>query len=160
MLDIDAKINSLLLKISSSQSTESEITEIKEDEIKDIILFLIIKYYRNYNLKKEEIISEIVNIQHYTMIQAETIFSQIKKLGLECNRKFKSPEFVYNLLEFAYLRRYVSPNDEFIVKIKALDILDMHHEAEIKRLGKKFSEKYGSKEKWTDEIFEKYDEEE
>lgn len=94
------------------------------------------------------------------MIQAEIMFSQLEKLGLECNRKFKSHEFVYNLLEFAYLRRYVSPNDEFVVKIKALDILDIHHEAEIKTFRKKFSEKYGSKEKWSDEIFEKYDDEE
>jgi len=158
LLDIDTKINTLVLRINSNHQTDT--SEIKEEEIKDIILFLIIKYCRNYNLKKEIITSEIVNIKHCTMGEAENVFSQLEKLGLGCIRKFKSSEFVYDLLEFAYLRRYVAPNDEFIIKIRALDILGMHHDAEIKRLGKKFSEKYGSKEKWTDEIFEKHDDEE
>ena len=111
------------------------------------------------NLKKEIIIGEIVNIKHCTMVEAEITFSQLEKLGLECNRKFKSFGSVYDLLEFAYLRRYISPGDEFIVKIKELSILNTHHKREMKILEKQFSEKYGKKEKWADETFEKYDEE-
>ncbi len=80
LLDIDTRINALLLKTNSTQRTESKNIEINEEKIKDIILFLIIKYHRNYNLKKEHIISEIVNIQCCTMKESEIIFSQMQEL--------------------------------------------------------------------------------
>jgi len=159
LLDIDAKINTLVLRINSDQKEKSNPVEIQEDVIKDIILFLIIKYSKNYSLKKEEIISEIINLQQCTTIQAETIFSQIQELGFEYCNKFNSDEFVYDLLEFAYLRRYVTPKDEFVVKIDSLCILDMHHEAEKTKVSKRYSEKYGDKKKWVDETFAKYEEE-
>jgi hypothetical protein len=138
---------------------ESESVKIQEDVIHDIILFLIIKHSRDYSLKKEEIISEIINLQQCTIEQSEIIFSQIQELGFDCCKKFRTHKFVYNLLEFAYLRRYVTPEDEFVVKINSLYILDMHHEAEKIRMSKEHSKKYGDKEKWTDEMFVKHDEE-
>ncbi len=58
------------------------------------------------------------------------------------------------------MRRYISPDDEFVVKIKALGILELHNDVKKEKLEKRFSEKYGKEEKWTDEIFEKYDKEE
>ncbi len=65
LLDIDTKINDILLRINSDKQIISESIEIQEDVIKDIILFLIIKYSKDYCLKSEEIISEIVNMQVY-----------------------------------------------------------------------------------------------
>ena len=159
LLDIDAKINTLVLRINSDQKVKANPVEIQEDVIQDIILFLIIKHSKNYSLEEEEIISEIINLQQCTTIQAETIFSQIQELGLEYCKKFNSDEFVYDLLEFAYLRRYVNPKDEFVVKINSLYILDMHHEAEKTRVSKRYSEKYGDKKKWVDETFAKHEEE-
>ncbi|PIW32608.1 MAG: hypothetical protein COW27_03490, partial [Nitrosopumilales archaeon CG15_BIG_FIL_POST_REV_8_21_14_020_37_12] len=158
LLDIDAKINSMLLRINSGAAT-SESTEIKEDVIKDIVLFLIIKHSEDYSLKKEEIISEIINMQQCTIAVANEIFSKIEILGLECCRKFRSHEFVYDLLEFAYLRRYVQADDKFVVIVNSLYILHTHMRAEKIRLNKKYTEKHGDKEKWTDKTFEKYDEE-
>jgi len=159
LLDIDAKINTLVLRINSDQKEKSNPVEIQENVIQDIILFLIIKYSRNYSLEKEEIISEIINLQQCTAIQAKTIFSQIQELGFEYCKKFNSDELVYDLLEFAYLRRYVTPKDEFVVKINSLCILDMHHKAEKIRLRKRYSEKFGDKKKWADETFAKHEEE-
>jgi len=159
LLDIDAKINTLVLRINSDQKEKSNPVEIQEDVIQDIILFLIIKHSRNYSLVEDEIISEIINLQQCTAIQAETIFSQIEKLGLEYCKKFNSDEFAYDLLEFAYLRRYVNPKDEFVVKINSLYILDMHREAEKTRVSKRYSEKYGDKKKWADKTFAKHEEE-
>ena len=159
LLDIDAKINTLVLRINSDQKEKSSPVEIQEDLIHDIVLFLIIKYSRNYSLKEEEIISEIINLQKCTEIESETIFSQIQELGLEYCKKSNSDEFVYDLLEFAYLRRYVNPKDEFVIKINSLYILDMHHEAEKIRLSKRYSEKFGDKKKWVDETFAKHEEE-
>ena len=159
LLEIDAKINTLALRINSEQKVRSKPVEIQENVIQDIILFLIIKHNRDYSLKKEEIISEIINLQQCTINQSETIFSQMQELGFDCCIKYRTPKFVYDLLEFAYLRRYVTPKDEFVVKINALDILDMHHKAEKIRINKEYSKKYGDKETWTDETFEKFDEE-
>ncbi len=153
LLEIDGKINNMLLRINPVKVT----SEINEDLIKDIILFLIVKH-RNHDLKKENILSETINMQQCTTMQAQVIFSQIENLGLECCRKFRSGEFVYDLLEFAYLRRYVLTGDEFIVKVHALYILEIHNKEERLRLGKKYAEKYGSKERWADEIFAEYDE--
>jgi len=158
LLDMDKEIDKMVIRINSAQQIESKPVEIQEEVIKDIILFLIIKHSRDYSLKKEDIVSEIVNLQQCTMTQAGAVLTQIEELGLECCRKFRSHEFVYDLLEFAYLRRYVLPNDEFIVKINALYILDIHIEAKKVSLGKRYSEKYGKKEKWTDEVFTKYHE--
>lgn len=159
LLDIDAKINNMLLRISSDKQVAIKYVEIKEDVIKDIVLFLIIKHSRDYSLKKEYIVSEIVNIQQCTIIEAREIFSEMENLGLECCRKFRIHEFVYDLLEFAYLRRYVLTNDRFVVIVNSLYILHTHIETEKIMLNKKYIKKYGDKEKWTDEVFEKYDEE-
>ena len=166
LLEIDYKINSVLSKINleSKENEQSliglENDKVQEEKIRDFILFLLIKHCEDHCLKEEIIISEIVNLQQCTMRQAKIIFSQIQELGLECSKKFKSSEVVYDLLEFSYLRRYLSPGDEFVVKIGALHILDMEQRAEKITLDKRYSEKYGSKERWTDEIFAKHDEDE
>jgi len=158
LLDIDAKINNLLLRISSDTQVKPESFEIQEDEIKDIVLFLILKYSSDHSLEKEVIISEIVNLRQCTINEAEAVFSQIKELGLECCRKFRSTKFVCDLLEFAYLRRYVSTTDTFVRNVQALYLLHTNLKAEKMRLNEKYTKEYGSKEKWTDEIIEKYDE--
>lgn len=132
--------------------------EIQEDVIKDIVLFLIIKHSRDYCLKKEYIISEIINLQQCTKTEAESAFAKIEELGLECCRKIKAFEPVYDLLEFAYLRKYLLSNDKFVVKVNSLYILQKQLKADKNKLKKRYSEKFGRKEKWTDEIFEKYDE--
>ena len=84
LLDIDVKINNMLLRIISGKQMTSEI---HQEAVKDIILFLIIKHRRDYSLKKENIISEIVNMQQYTITQANAIFSDIEDLGLKCCKK-------------------------------------------------------------------------
>ena len=116
LLDIDARINNILLQISSDKKILSKSVEIQEDVIKDIILFLIIKHSRDYWLKREDIISEIVNMQHCTMIEAKEIFLWIENLGLECCKKSST----YDLLEFAYLRKYVFENDTFVANVQTL----------------------------------------
>jgi len=148
----------MLLRISSDTEVKSESVEIQEDEIKDIILFLIIKYSRDYTLEKEIIISEIVNLRHCTINEAEEVFSQIKELGLECCRKYRLSGSVYDLLEFAYLRRYVLANDAFVANVHALYILHTYVKAEKIRLNKKYTDKYGSRKNWTDDVLTKYDE--
>ena len=159
LLDIDTKINTLVLRINSDQKVKSNSAEIQEDVIRNIVLFLIIKYSRNYNLKKEEIISEIINLQQCTMNQAESMFSHIQELGFDCCKKFITHEFVYDLLEFAYLRRYVTPKDEFVSSINALYIVDTRRKAEKSRISKRHSEKHGNKKTWSKETFEKFREE-
>ncbi len=166
LLEMDYRINNLLSKLNpESKENEQSIIGLEndkdqEEKIRDLILFLLIKHCENHCLKEEIIISEIVNLQQCTMRQAKIIFSQIQELGLECSKKFESSQFVYDLLEFSYLRRYLSPKDEFVVKIGALHILDIQQKAEKIMLDKRYSEKYGNKEKWTDEVFEKNEEDE
>ncbi len=153
LLDIDAKINNILLKINSDEKVTSEPVEIQENEIKNLILFLIIKHSKDYNLKKEEIISEIVNLQHCTIKEAKTIFFKIKNLGLECCRKSDT----YDLLEFAYLRRYVVEEDAFVATVKVLyDLHTQTGEGENK-LFKKYIKENGRFRNWTDEVREEYE---
>ena len=157
LLDIDKEINRLL-RISSDKQVVAESVEIKEDVIKDIILFLIIKHNGDYCLKRENIISEIINLQKCTIVEANTIFSQIGNLGLECCKKMRLGGSVYDLLEFAYLRRYVLENETFVINVQTLQMLHIHIEAEKIELRKKYEKEYGSVETWTNEEFEKYDE--
>ena len=51
--------------------------------------------------------------------------------------------------------RYIEPKDSFLVKIHSLFILNVHFTYEIKQLNKKYSERHGAKNRWSDEIFEK-----
>ena len=157
MLDIDAKINTLLLRINLDIQVKPKSFEIQEDEIKDIVLFLIIKHSRDYSLEKEIIVSEIINLRQCTMNEAEAVFFQIKELGLKCCQKYRGSGVVYDLLEFAYLRRYISAIDDFVVHVHRLYILHTHIKAEKIRLNEKYTKDYGSRENWTDDIFEKYD---
>lgn len=81
----------------------------------------------------------------------------MEDLGLECCEKDGISDMVYDLLEFAYLRRYVLASDAFVVNVHTLHVLQNRLMAENNRLNEKYTKEYGSKEKWTVEIFAKYD---
>ena len=134
-------------------------TAIQEDKIKDMILFLMIKYNKNYSLTREKITSEIINLQQGTVEETSKLFLELENLGLECCKKFKGGELVYDLMEFAFLRRYLLPNDSFVTIVNSLFILEMHHKEQMKNLEKKFKEKYGVEENWNDQVFEEFDKE-
>ena len=160
LLDMDVRINNLLMKINDSvvhQVTKD--TAIQEGKIKDMILFWMIKYNQDYCLTREKITSEIINLQQCTIEETSKLFLELKNLGFECCKKFNGSEFVYDLMEFAFLRRYLLPNDSFVTIVNALFILEMHHKEQIKNLEKRFKEKHGAKENWNDQIFEIFDKE-
>jgi len=52
LLDVDVKINDLLIKISSSSHTELE-NKVQETAIKDFVLYLLIKHSKDHRLSKE-----------------------------------------------------------------------------------------------------------
>lgn len=158
LLDIDSKISNLVLRINSENQMVGSV-EISEEEIRDFVLFLLVKYNKDYRLGRKEIEAGIINFYQCNAVDAAKIFSKLNELGLESCKKSGTAKLVYDLLEFAYLRKYLSPNDEFVVKINSLCILGSHLEAEIIRVERRFDERYGSKERWTDEYFERYDEE-
>lgn len=159
LLDVDQKINDLCMRINSNVQEKSGSFSISDEKIKDIVLFLIIKHSSYYSLRREDIISEIINMEQITKLQADLVFSQMNGMGLECCKRFQITESRYDLLEFAFLRKYLLPNDEFIKKIYTLRLLDMSRKTETREISNKFKEKHGSKEKWTDEIFDEYEQE-
>jgi hypothetical protein len=64
---MDVRINSLLMKINDSGVQQvTKDTVIQENKIKDMILFLMIKYNKDYSLTREKITSEIINLQQGT----------------------------------------------------------------------------------------------
>ena len=150
LLDVDTRINNLLIKVSSGNKTET--SSIQEEVIKDFVLYLLVKHSKDHKLNKEQITSEIINLQQCTVDEAEKIFLQIENMGLKLCNKFLGMKFAYDLLEFAYLRKYIAPNDSFLVKIHSLFIFNAHLEYEVEQLDKTYSEKYGPKNKWSDEI--------
>ncbi|MDH3764843.1 MAG: hypothetical protein OER82_03430 [Nitrosopumilus sp.] len=66
---------------------------------------------------------------------------------------------MYDLMEFAFLRRYLIPNDSFVTIVNSLFILEMHHKEQIENLGKRFKERHGAEENWNDQVFEELDKE-
>jgi len=62
-------------------------------------------------------------------------------------------------MEFAFLRRYLLPDDSFVTIVDSLFILEMHYKEELKILEKRFKERYGVKENWNEQIFEELDKE-
>lgn len=154
LLEIDSKLNNFLTKVHLESREEYD--KNKDEEIRDFVLFLLIKYSKNPSITKEDMVSEIVNIRQCAISQAENIFLQIDELGLECCKKFDNHDFVYNLLEFAYLRRYLLPTDPFVTKIHGLCIIHNDFDTKKHELKEKFKEKHGDEEKWEEEIFVEY----
>jgi len=159
LLDVDTRINNLLIKINPENKTEPS-NGIQEEVIKDFVLYLLVKHSKDHKLNQEKITSEIVNIWQCSVNKTERIFSQMENMGLKFCKKFDGVEFFYDLIEFAYLRRYIAPSDSFLVKIHSLFILNVHSEYEIKQLNKRYSEKYGPKNRWSDEVFDKQNKDE
>jgi hypothetical protein len=126
--------------------------------IREIVLFLTIKHANNPILTREEVISDIVNTQQCTAKEAEDVFSEMNSLGLGYCGKFKVG-ILYDLIEFALLRKYIEPNSEFLKKIHALWLLHHYLAAEIDSLEKKYQKEFGKKETWDEEAFSKYDDE-
>ena len=62
-------------------------------------------------------------------------------------------------MEFAFLRRYLLPDDSFVTIVNSLYILEMHYKEQLKILEKRFKERYDVKENWNEQIFEKLDKE-
>jgi hypothetical protein len=119
----------------------------------------MIKYNKNYCLTKEKITSEIINLQQVTFEEASKLFLKLENLGLNCCKKFKRDEFVYDLMEFAFLRKYLLPNDSFVSITTSLFILETHYKEQLKTLEKRFKERHGTKENWNDQVFEEWDKE-
>ena len=131
----------------------------KQDSYRDFVLYLLVKYNRNVKLSKEQIIREIINTEQCLVDDAEKIFSEIEDLGLSCCRKF-SGTVSYDLMGFAFLRRYLDPNDPFIVKMQSLFRMNLIFDEEINNRKKRYVQEYGVRDKWSEEVFEKYDNEE
>jgi len=159
LLDMDVRINNLLVKINDSVVHETKDIVIQEEKIKDMILFLMIKYNKDCCLTKEKITSEIINLHQVTIKESSKLFSELENLGLNCCKKFKRTKFVYDLMEFAFLRRYLLPDDSFVTIVDSLFILEMHYKEQLKILEKRFKERYGVKENWNEQIFEELDKE-
>ncbi len=150
LLDTDVRINNMLMRINDSwahQSTKD--TVVQGDKIKNMILFLIIKYNKDYCLTKDKITSEIINLQQCTIEETSKIVLELKNLGLEYCKKVNESEVVYDLMEFAFLRKYILPNDSFVTIVNSLSILEMYHKEQMKNLEKRFKEKHGTEENWT-----------
>ena len=160
LLDMDVRINNLLMKIKDSVSSpEKNDKTIQEDKIKDLILFLMIKYNKDFCLTEDELTSEIINLEQITINEVSKLQLELNKLGLNCCKKFNGGEFVYDLMEFAFLRRYILPNDNFVTNVNALFILESYYKEQLGELKKKFKDKYGAKENWNEQVFEELDKE-
>ena len=159
LLDVDSKINVILSKISSGDIKEKPRYAISQEQIKDFILFLLIKYSKNRMVREEELIWEILNIYQCNAKESAEILSYLKGLGIDCCKKYYANNQGYDLIEFAFMRRYILPSDPFVRKIQSLHILQLHSDSEKSLLKKRFKEKYGNKETWSDETFEEYEKE-
>jgi len=77
LLDMDVRINNLLVKINDSVVHETKDIVIQEEKIKDMILFLMIKYNKDCCLTKEKITSEIINLHQVTIEESSKLFFRI-----------------------------------------------------------------------------------
>ena len=154
LLDVDAKINELLVKTKGGHKEPK--TE-EQDSYRDFVLYLLVKYSKDREISREQIISEIINTEQCSVDDAEKIFSEMEDLGLSCCINSVDD---YDLMEFAFLRRYLMPNDPFVVKMQSLFRMNFIYYAEIRNLEKKYLQEYGIQEKWSDEVFSKFNKDE
>lgn len=117
LLDVDSRINNILMRIGPEQDNIEQREKINESLIKELVLFLIVKYAKDPLLEEKQLISEIVNMQQCTVRDARQILAEMNILGLECCQKYREVKFGYDLLEFALLRKYVRYGDDFLKKV-------------------------------------------
>ena len=158
LLDLDSKINELLMTFHKNEKDIANTgtnEKISENTIKDFILYLLIKYSKykyQLGLEEDNIKREIINVWQCSLEKTEEVFAHIEKMGLTYCRKMHKSRFVYDLLEFAFMRRYVSQRDSFLTKLHAIFLLHTVYDGEILDLDESYRKKYGGKSEWTEEL--------
>ena len=162
LLDVDSKINSFLIKINTSNENEESGLDIQDKKIKEFVLYILVKYNRydyQHGLSYEKIASEIINIWRCSAEKAEKIRSYLDGMGLKYCQKRHEGSFVYDFLEFAFMQRYVCPEDSFLEDLQELTAIQLRQNTESIKLDLSYYEKYGKEEKWSEEIFEMHEQE-
>ncbi|RDJ31121.1 MAG: hypothetical protein DWQ18_03955 [Crenarchaeota archaeon] len=157
LLDIDSKINDILMRISKEPNALKEKKD--ESQIRELILFLIIKHAKNPCIRNEELICEIINLEECTMEKSIEIVTDMESLGLKCCLKLNEERLAYDLLEFALLRKYIKHNGDFIDKIHALWMIHQHSSFETDDLNRKYLKEFRGRTTWSEKTHEKFDEE-
>ena len=162
LLDVDSAINSFLIKINANNENKEPDLDIQDKKIKEFVLYMLVKYNRygkQHGLSDENIASEIINIWRCSAEKAERIRSYLDGMGLKYCQKRHEGSFVYDFLEFAFMQRYVCPEDSFLEDLQELSAIQRRHNTESIELGLSYHEKYGKEEKWSEEIFERHEQE-
>ena len=162
LLDVDSKINSFLININTSNENEESSPDIQDKKIKEFVLYILVKYNRydyQHGLSDEKIASEIINIWRCSAEKAEKIRSYLDGMGLKYCQKYHEGSFVYDFLEFAFMQRYVCPEDSFLEDLQELTAIQRRQNTESIKLDLSYYEKYGKEEKWSEEIFEIHEQE-
>ncbi|KAF6242702.1 hypothetical protein C6988_05795 [Nitrosopumilus sp. b1] len=149
LLEIDDKLNPILLKIGSDETSD----DIDEITIKEIVLYIIIKYSGVSTLTQQKIVSEIISMQQCSFEKGNKIFSKMCSLGLECSKKIKQDVVSYDLIEFALLRKYIVYDDKLFKIIYDLWSLDLQNLEKLELLDKRYQEKFGPKQRWSKDTF-------
>ena len=162
LLDVDSKINSFLIKINTNNENKEPDLDIQDKKIKEFVLYMLVKYNRygkQHGQSDENIASEIINIWRCSAEKAEKIRSYLDGMGLKYCQKRHEGSFVYDFLEFAFMQRYVCPEDPFLEDLQELSAIQRRHNTESIEIGLSYYEKYGKEEKWSEEIFERHEQE-
>ena len=163
LLELDSKINELLMTFHGNEKGVTKTNEsVSENTIRYFVLYLLIKYSKlgyQLGLDKDDIKREIINVWQCSLEKTEEIFSHIEKMGLTYCAKMHNSRFVYDLLEFAFMRRYVSQRDPFVSKLHGLFLLHIVYDEKISEFDESYERKHGEKFEWAEEIFESYDQE-
>ena len=157
LLDVDSKINSFLIKVNANQENEESDLDIQGKKIKEFVLYILVKYNRygnRHGLSREKIASEMINVWRCSAEKAETTLSQLNNMGLKYCEKHHDGSFMYDFLEFAFMQRYVCPEDSFSEGLQELSAIQSRFDTESGEIAFAYDKKYRDGEKWSEQILD------
>ena len=102
----------------------------------------------------------MTNVWRCSGEEAEKILSHLDSLGLRYCKKQHENSFGYDLLEFAFMQQYVCPEDSFFEGLQKMSTIQKKTENESNEITRSYKKEYGTEEKWSEEIWDKYEQEE
>ena len=146
-----------LNNISPNTNDEEELMERTKGLVKHILLSEDIEPQLHW--LQDDILFYAIKKYKCDYAYAQAIFANMESLGLKLCQIFESNNFTYDLIKFAEMRSFLSEKEIRHAEKRLDDKFEEeeNQEKEREERGKKLTEKYGDKSKWTSEIWDEYE---
>jgi len=142
-------------KFESELGKKSDLEDISDERIQEIVRYIWEKRGCG-EISNKDLLFEIIKLIKCDLKEAENMVEKMKQLGLTVCRPLFGNAFVdYNLETFGVMRGYIL-DSEIVEKRKKQGEEDKRFKIKEREREKKFVEKYGPEDEWSEETWDQY----